>query len=329
MKNKNIKNIVFCFVLVMALVCHAPLCGAIKITPEVSRTKTSEKKLTNIFKECLDKTGCFKYRESAKWFYFDRIGAYEDRFVPAFKKSKFFPDSVYSFAGYSGCICNPYYHVLIAEPAQQKKLVQELLADELKMLAPIAGTFDGLIDVFGKLALDQQKLARQEIIDGLACRYKIHIQVKPEYCDSVTRIFIQMFSEDRFDFITGFKVTKKYMRGYNYFNADGTVPACPVPIMVLYVALVPGIKEEKNARLNNYVHALETIFTKKDTKKIALPIAPRYNLKINDLMYIAGGEGWNKKIYLNRGCKDALSHIFTEELVFFKGYELEYKPALR
>ncbi|MFH0898647.1 MAG: hypothetical protein V1855_03645 [bacterium] len=277
-------------------------------------------KLIKKFENLAEKSEIFAGEYKDYWFYFWRKDSKENMLINNHQKSHFFPHTIQSFARYKNSRCNLYYHLLFCNLDQQPLLLNKFIQQKIKIFTDLSTKLEQHIQCFKKLTQNQQIKAQQEIVDGLACRYKIHLQVKPQYLASVVKKLLPQLSRDEFKHIYNFKVTTKFIYGLNYYKKDNSSPEHASPIIALYVALLPGTKEEKNIILNELIHNLEKIFNTA-TQKIALQIHPRFNLKINDLIYIAGGEGWNKQLYLS---EENIKQWFSENLVFFKGHEFEY-----
>jgi hypothetical protein len=60
--------------------------------------------------------------------------------------------------------------------------------------------------------------------------------------------------------------------------------------------------------------------------KIVVDIVPSFNLKINDLIYVAGGESFLKRAHIKYLQEGTLKRnlIYTNGRTFLKGYKFEY-----
>jgi hypothetical protein len=196
--------------------------------------------------------------------------------------------------------------------------------------------------------------AREEVLAALACRFKLHIQIKPEFLMSFVKDFMRFVLEDKnCKNIYAFKVATKFIPGRNYFPKKGKKRKKlihPPAIIVVYITLLPGTKEAKNCLLNKIVTAcLERYkaYDKYGKKGMALKIFPRFSRGLfskelsSKAFFISGGDGDDKivcfrisKEYKKNAKKDKsfLSeydpiNIYTEDLAFFKGLEFECKKA--
>ncbi|MFH0898180.1 MAG: hypothetical protein V1855_01235, partial [bacterium] len=168
---------------------------------------------------------------------------------------------------------------------------------------------------------------KQEALEGMAYRYKIHLQIKPEYLESFVKDFAEFSATSpQCRCIEQLKVAPQIKRGLNYFNKDGSEPKDAMPIIVIYVMLLPGTKEEKNKILNEIVHAIIQRYENVEDG-IELKIGPRFNRQIHKFVWIAGGDGDDKKVFKPLVDKNELRNlVYTDDYAFFKGYEFEYKP---
>jgi hypothetical protein len=186
------------------------------------------------------------------------------------------------------------------------------------------------------------KNLREQIKEAMAYTYKIHFSVAEKYLAWFVKDFMETLSNnDCFKYIDIFKVINSYIKGKHFPEKDKGLEA-PVPIIVVYLCLIPGTKEEKNKILDPMIQTLVTRYGK-IASKIALRdwagnvVKPRYSYQINDLIYIAGGNGDDKNEYvdamkkveklgikpINDVKKDPL---YTDDYAFITGYEYEYKP---
>jgi len=86
---------------------------------------------------------------------------------------------------------------------------------------------------------DELKRLRDEVVKGLAHRFKLHFQVKPEYLVSFFNDFVEFIkNEDICKYIYSFKVAKKLSPGEHIRTLGDEIPAAPVPVMVVYIALL-------------------------------------------------------------------------------------------
>lgn len=162
---------------------------------------------------------------------------------------------------------------------------------------------------------------QEEALVASSGRYKIHFQIKQEYYKS--------FIEDFEKFMITNGECKKYLCAFKFlakpFKNSDLVDGSMATIVVYFV-LIPGEKNEKNIIVKL---VLDSIINRYGlvAKEIDLGVVPRYSKKIKDFIYIAGGEGHEKWEYLKRlkAGEKLKKDIFTDDMVFFKGYEIDYK----
>lgn len=140
----------------------------------------------------------------------------------------------------------------------------------------------------------------KDAVEFLAQEYKIHLQPKPEYQFSVVRELTKMLQDAEFKSqVEAFKVAIPYHRVKTDAN---------LPVIVIYP--MPG-----KASAKYVLEKIEKHFSKFDSSEIGLNHTPRFNKKINELIYAAGGSGDHKK-YL------PASLFSGSGKEFYKGYEL-------
>jgi len=121
---------------------------------------------------------------------------------------------------------------------------------------------------------------KKDSIEVLALEYKIHLQPKPEYQFSVVRELVKLLKNEAFSSkVEVFKVAIPYHRVKSELN---------LPVIVIYP--MPG-KEDAIYVLNTIIEH----FSQFDSEEIGLDHTPRFNKKINELIYVAGGSGDHKK----------------------------------
>jgi len=162
---------------------------------------------------------------------------------------------------------------------------------------------------------------QDEAIKGLAYRFKIHLQIKPEYIVPFTNSFLNLLeTKPQLKYIESFKVTSKILPGDNYYSYEtNKAPENPVPIITVYFALIPF---KKINLLTDAINTLETNF-RDNLKRYHLKITPRFNKHIKGFIYIAGGDGDSKEVYYNKLVKKLLprNYIYNNDLLqFIKGY---------
>ncbi len=183
------------------------------------------------------------------------------------------------------------------------------------------------------------KKLKQEALCAMGCRWKIHLQVAPKYLIPFMRDFVNLIQDAQWSKnICTFKVVTRYFP--SNFKTTGNA----IPIIVLYVQpffSIPGptgLKKRKQildpiitALVNRYAHITSPIALRDQSNRL---IRPRWNHKINDLIYIAGGDGDQKKAYLEfldrynqaHPDKKAPNTVFTPDFAFISGYEYRFAP---
>ncbi|MFH1831408.1 MAG: hypothetical protein ABH827_01260 [bacterium] len=157
-----------------------------------------------------------------------------------------------------------------------------------------------LIKEYSLLTSEELEKMHQEALRGVACKYKIHLQVDPEYLISFVEDLCVFFVQDPQAYlIPFFKVSS------DPFLPSRTRTEDPVPMIVLYVCSIPGDAAEKHKILNPLVHAIVERY-KNVAQEISLKrsdgscVRPRFNSRVfegNDLVWIAGGNADDKIIY--------------------------------
>ena|GEM_PF-3087190 len=197
---------------------------------------------------------------------------------------------------------------------------------------------------------------RDEFIKSMGCGYKIHLQISPKYLFSFAIDFVKYllhdkrlktisaFKFDRLAIDLLFKDEKNFLEGYrtgtikNYKLCDGQVS----PMFVIYVDFYNDSIFTRNRILDGVIDALIERYgkgkyiNKKDNGTIEFALikkegdvgnyTPRLNKKINDLIYIAGGDYNPKedyKLLIKNGWLPK-NTVYTDDFVFVKGYEYEY-----
>jgi len=170
---------------------------------------------------------------------------------------------------------------------------------------------------------------RKEAIAVLAHQYKIHLQVRQEYIVALVQDLLELIAgtKELNSYVVTFKIARYYQKGIHLPLDDQDTEFEQIPVIVLYIALIPGDKNKKQAILDSIVAPLVKRYGKiagdialKDNKGEA--IQPRFNHKINDLIWIAGGNGDDKLWYQYYITSKKLKNtLFTDDYSFFKGYE--------
>ena len=167
--------------------------------------------------------------------------------------------------------------------------------------------------------------AKTEAIKIMGCKFKIHIQVKPEYLISFIQDFAKLLCNDpRFHIIESFKFISP-----EFFEEAA---ATNYPIVVVYLPLFFAERiEDRCAILNAVINAINNRYHRIISQIAWTDKQPHFSYKINDLIYIAGSEGRFKLELLDglaeekeplRGMlQKAIQDLFTPDLVFVKGFE--------
>jgi len=144
---------------------------------------------------------------------------------------------------------------------------------------------------------------RSQILDTVGQLFKIHLQPKPQYQYAVmARIFSVAAQNKSFSRQIG---TIKTVFSYDAVYNDRR----RIPAIVIYPVYGTDIA-------NFILDVLVALFDR-DARKVGLDLTPRYNKKINDLIYVAGFHGDAKK-YLQEQNPELLEKIFEENLVFLR-----------
>ena len=149
--------------------------------------------------------------------------------------------------------------------------------------------------------------------------FKIHMQVKPAYLKSFVEDLSMYVSKDpRLKNVMTMKFAK------NPFDVQ--IIERSMPIVVIYVNKFNGSAQQRDQIIRPIIDALRERYDK-HIETIALKdLAPRHNRKINDLIYIAGGNGDVKDEYIKliRLGYIPRNTMYTEDFAFVRGYELNF-----
>ena len=110
-----------------------------------------------------------------------------------------------------------------------------------------------------------------------------------------------MATKPELKYINSFKVVYQVAPGVNYYK-DGKEPEDALPMVVVYVDLIPGSRDEKNKILKNILKVIIKRYKKNlnnEECNIELNILPKFNQKIIGFIYLAGGvttKGYMKKL---------------------------------
>jgi len=243
--------------------------------------------------------------------------------IPWIKKFK-----TYNMGSLKKLLESLWHKCACIDPEKNKELI---IPDDMQVFVKT----DDPIDIWNLQAL------QQEAREGMSYIYKIHLQVAEKYLTSFAYDFVSLLLTDqRFDYISRFKITPKYR---DQLKTDGTA----VPVIVLYVGIMPKASRHKvlngmlTALTERYGHVAKQIALRDEkTKEV---IKPRWNYKINDLIWIAGGHGDDKEKYINflkvdqttgkRRPKELPDTVFANvgpyEKCFVKGFEFVPSDELK
>jgi hypothetical protein len=181
--------------------------------------------------------------------------------------------------------------------------------------------------------LDEKKIIiekiRKEEIEIAAREFKIHLQIKPNYLFSFVKDFTWFVIETGIlEKIEQFKVTINYKDRFNDKK---------IPVLVIYLDVAnPKKAYEKidfviDLLIDRYGNISEDIALQyKDGTKTQVSqdvdlkeyVVPRFNRKINEFIYVAGGGGDLKKKYNSF----LFNNLYTQDFAFFLGCEYTYIP---
>jgi hypothetical protein len=129
---------------------------------------------------------------------------------------------------------------------------------------------------------------RREALEVMRCRYKIHLQINPNYFIFFTKNFIDFVKNNvALHNIFRLDVAKGYKTGKN------KAPKYTMATIVTHVALIPGSKEEKNRELYKIIDAIVENY-KHSAEVIAFPVSPSFSYKINGFLSVSAGEERDK-----------------------------------
>jgi len=200
-----------------------------------------------------------------------------------------------------------------------------------------------------KLNTAELKKLRQEVIEGMAHLYKIHLQVKEKYLVEFFEAFLKFVTTDpQGKLIRTVKATQKFTPGLFVKNKENEIVDNPPPVIVAYLPFIPGNKNEKNKVLKDVIGAILKFAKnyKIDSKELDLGICPRMNYQVKDFVYLAQGNGNTKLIYqkairedktlpgnilynqtYNWGCIAGYEFDFVEEMLFELGLQNDPKET--
>ncbi len=167
---------------------------------------------------------------------------------------------------------------------------------------------------------------QEEAVKIMGCKFKIHLQVKPEYIiDFINDLFELLCQDPRFNSVKTFKVIDA-----NFFHE---VERLKHPIIIIYLPIFYESNEVKRSEfLDSFILPLTERYNKLISTISWTKSEPRFSRKINDLIYIAGGEGFLKcllKLKLDKAhdsesftsLTERIFHVFTQDFHFIRGFE--------
>lgn len=183
--------------------------------------------------------------------------------------------------------------------------------------------------VYSSALFSDNEQERLEAIKIMGCKFKIHLQVKPEYIISFINDFSKLLYKDpRLHSITSFKVVKP--------DCFDEMTSQNFPIIVVYLPIFYESDPIKRSEiLDSFIDAINDYYADFVYKIAWTRTEPRFNYKINDLVHIAGSEGCLKDLlteYLKKQKNQELLaahtarifYVFTPDFKFVKGFE--YTP---
>jgi len=266
------------------------------------------------------------FLRKSRWFYFERLDENKNELKSDFllpktaqKQSQFFEFPLSKFPDYEISRVQDRFLIydlykflllfqLIAFSDIEKKIYPHMFetlsgsVSAVNRKAEKKGPFLGINEDFNLKGTkpykdfedDDFRRLKKDAMAGMAHRYKIHLQVKPNFLTSFVEDFVKFVLKDKsFDSIFAFKVSKDPTKLYHKREEN------PIPIIVLYVGLLLGTKGDKNKVLNQVIHAIVERY-QNVAEEIALDLRPRFNRQVvadNNLVWIAGGDGDVKKVY--------------------------------
>ncbi len=163
---------------------------------------------------------------------------------------------------------------------------------------------------------DQKK--KEQSLEILKREFKIHLMPKTVYIPEVSRRAFEIVADEKsIKYLSGVKIKmdpdpKRFDSGRGSHDEN-------IPVVVFYPLLNRKAAEET-------LNAVIEKFSDLDCNEIGLGIAPRFNVKINDLIYYAQGSGDFKEILK----KEGISGIFEKDFTLFKGERgLNYRTKNR
>ena len=171
----------------------------------------------------------------------------------------------------------------------------------------------------------------------LSTIYKIHLHINPKYLNDFTVKFADFIYENR-DFlkIKTFKILQDW---------DKAQDGLPFVVVYLPTGYYPN-KSDRYIFLDKYITWIQRFFDEwlpelalkySEVKKLEDlaahvvnrlrekdEIYPRYSYKINDVIFLAGGDGdskekWHSDYFFAKDCNDRI--VYTDDFCFVKGFD--------
>lgn len=205
--------------------------------------------------------------------------------------------------------------------------------DSRTSLCDVKKDFDGAVDLSEKYDAYNIKIfgecTKQAVIDQ-ATTYKIHLQINQKYLFDFVRALLVELDKPIFENIGQFKFTYKFTPDRHELKAHG---GQALPIIVLYVTPLKSLLDLKKRDyiLDSIISEIIKLVTKFCTQKpnkikiqdLAWPVIPRFNKKIIDGIYIAGGDADRKNSNGSTIAWIPYNGIvkYSNDLCFVYGYE--------
>ena len=179
--------------------------------------------------------------------------------------------------------------------------------------------------------------------------YKIHLQIKPCYLISFTCDFLKFVaSDERLVDICRFKISPDVGRDPSKYWFGSPVGKNIIATIVIYLEQIPVVNGNNEyyktidriikALVDRYEGVSDRIALKyedafdevKNRDKVFFNehadkyVVPRFNYKINNFIYVAGGNADLKKELSNEKLE---KHFTGPNWAFYKGYEYKYEPT--
>jgi hypothetical protein len=164
------------------------------------------------------------------------------------------------------------------------KLQWEQVLSEISEYLPVPDEIDPLPNNLKEFTPQNVEQLRQESVRLISQDWKVHVQFKPEYVYwGLTKLYPFVNSNRE---ITDIKVSISYGRSGQNTGA--------LPIVILYL--------HSRIDMVKIVNDLVRLFS--DPQEYSLGVVPRFNVRVNDLIYYAQGHGDLKQWLYDRGTID-------------------------